>query len=78
MPSFLIEWWAGLVPGLQSAIVVTAQILGVLIAIVIAVAMLTLAERKVIAYMQLRLGPNRVSFFGLRFSAGSRSRSLTS
>jgi NADH-quinone oxidoreductase subunit H len=65
MPDFLVSWWAGLVPALQSAIIVTAQILGVLIAIVISVAMLTLAERKVIGYMQLRLGPNRVSFFGL-------------
>jgi NADH-quinone oxidoreductase subunit H len=65
MPSFLVEWWAGLAPELQSAIIVTAQVLGELIVIVIAVAMLTLAERKVIGYMQLRLGPNRVSFFGL-------------
>ena len=52
-------------PELQSAIIVTLQIVGVLISIVIAVAMLTLAERKVIGYMQLRRGPNRVSFFGL-------------
>jgi len=65
MPEFITAWWASLVPELQSAIIVTIQILGVLISIVIAVAMLTLAERKVIGYMQLRLGPNRLSFFGL-------------
>lgn len=70
MPGFLVDWWAGLVPELQSAIIVTAQILGVLIALVISVAMLTLAERKVIGYMQLRLGPNRVSFFGLPILRG--------
>ncbi len=65
MPTFVREWLQGLAPELQSAIGVTLQILGVLIALVIAVAMLTLAERKVIGYMQLRLGPNRVTFFGL-------------
>ncbi|MEX0735055.1 MAG: NADH-quinone oxidoreductase subunit NuoH [Steroidobacteraceae bacterium] len=70
MPAFISEWWTSLVPELQAAIIVTAQILAVLIAIVIAVAMLTLAERKVIGYMQLRLGPNRVSFFGLPIFRG--------
>jgi NADH-quinone oxidoreductase subunit H len=70
MPDFLVSWWAGLVPELQSAIIVTLQIVGVLIALVISVAMLTLAERKVIGYMQLRLGPNRVSFFGLPIFRG--------
>jgi NADH-quinone oxidoreductase subunit H len=70
MPDFLVSWWAGLVPELQSAIIVTLQIVGVLIALVVSVAMLTLAERKVIGYMQLRLGPNRVSFFGLPIFRG--------
>jgi NADH-quinone oxidoreductase subunit H len=65
VPAFLVEWWTALAPDLKSAIVVTAQVLGVLIAVVVAVAMLTLAERKVIGYMQLRRGPNRLSFFGL-------------
>ncbi len=65
MPEFITAWWASLLPELQSAIIVTLQIVGVMISIVIAVAMLTLAERKVIGYMQLRRGPNRVSFFGL-------------
>ena len=70
MPEFITAWWASLVPELQSAIIVTLQIVGVMISIVIAVAMLTLAERKVIGYMQLRRGPNRVSFFGLPILRG--------
>ncbi len=65
-----MNWWSGLVPELQSTILVTVQIVGVLIAVVIAVAMLTLAERKVIGYMQLRRGPNRISFFGMPFLHG--------
>ncbi len=70
MPAFLADRWTALGPDLQSFIIVTLQIIGVLLAIVISVAMLTLAERKVIGYMQLRRGPNRVSFFGLPFLHG--------
>lgn len=70
MPAFVVEWWNGLMPGWQSAIVTSWQIVAVLIALVISVAMLTLAERKVIGYMQLRLGPNRISFFGLPILRG--------
>ncbi len=65
MPAFLADRWAALGPQLQSVLLVTVQIVAVLLAIVVAVAMLTLAERKVIGYMQLRRGPNRVRIFGL-------------
>jgi NADH-quinone oxidoreductase subunit H len=62
---FIEPWLAGLPPGWQAATRSTFWVVVVLLAIVVSVAMLTLAERKVIGYMQLRRGPNRVSFFGL-------------
>jgi NADH-quinone oxidoreductase subunit H len=43
----------------------TAWILVVTVALIISVAYLTLWERKVIGWMQLRRGPNRVRLFGL-------------
>jgi len=63
-------WIAVLPPGWQAAVRSTFWVVVVLLAIVVSVAMLTLAERKVIGYMQLRRGPNRVSFFGLPFLHG--------
>jgi NADH-quinone oxidoreductase subunit H len=43
----------------------TALILLITVALIIGVALLTLWERKVIGWMQLRRGPNRVRIFGL-------------
>ena len=45
--------------------IIVAQILAIVIPMMIAVAMLTYAERKVIGAMQLRKGPNVVGPFGL-------------
>src|SRR5215471_18660241 len=42
-----------------------AKIIAIAIPLIIGVAYLTLAERKVIGYMQVRIGPNRVGPFGL-------------
>jgi NADH-quinone oxidoreductase subunit H len=59
MVEFLWEGYAW--PG----IVIVAQILAILVPLLIAVAYLTYAERKVIGAMQLRKGPNVVGPFGL-------------
>ncbi len=61
---FLNEWmpeW----PMLVSVLQVVIQILVVAVPLLIGMAMLTYAERKVIAAMQLRKGPNVVGPFGL-------------
>jgi NADH-quinone oxidoreductase subunit H len=52
-------------PGGVTALWTLAKILAIVIPIILSVAYLTLAERKVIGYMQIRIGPNRVGYKGL-------------
>ena len=54
-------WSIYLWPG----VIIVAKIVAILVPLLLAVAYLTLAERKVIAAMQLRKGPNVVGWFGL-------------
>ena len=45
-------------------------ILAIVVPLLLGVAYLTFAERKIIAYMQIRVGPNRVTFFGIPWLRG--------
>jgi NADH-quinone oxidoreductase subunit H len=51
--------------GLVALIIIVGKILALVLPLMGAVAYLTLAERKVIGYMQVRIGPNRVGPRGL-------------
>src|SRR5258706_10114150 len=45
-------------------------IIAIVVPLMLAVAYLTLWERKLIGWMQIRLGPNRVTFFGIPWLGG--------
>jgi NADH-quinone oxidoreductase subunit H len=58
----MVELWTAY--GLPTAILI-AEIVGIIVPLLLAVAYLTYAERKVLAAAQLRKGPNVVGWFGL-------------
>ncbi len=51
--SFLPEW-------LQTTVIIVLKIVAIMLPLLLSVAYITYAERKVIGYMQVRMGPNRV------------------
>jgi len=65
MIEYLRSIWMTISSDLQQLVIVTTQILAVTICIILTVAFTTYFERKVIGYMQGRLGPNRVGPLGL-------------
>jgi NADH-quinone oxidoreductase subunit H len=66
----LTSYWASLDATTRSTVIATGWILAITVALILSVAYLTLWERKVIGWMQLRRGPNRVRIFGLFPGAG--------
>lgn len=56
----LLQIWQSFPEALQLVLLSVGKIIIVVIPLTLAVAYLTLAERKIIGYMQVRIGPNRV------------------
>ena len=61
-------------PYILSGVIIVAQILAIVVPLLVAVAYLTYAERKVIGAIQLRKGPRKQSCRPARTSSSSSSR----
>jgi NADH-quinone oxidoreductase subunit H len=66
----MIAWWNALPEMIRGAALSTLWIIVVTVVLILSVAYLTLWERKLIGWMQVRKGPNRVRLFNLPFTPG--------
>ena len=61
----LTTYWLTLPDATRGVMISTGWIIAITVVLILCVAYLTLWERKVLGYMQLRKGPNRVRIFGM-------------
>ncbi len=57
---FFLQFWQGIPPWLQILATNLMWVIAIIVPLMLGVAYLTFAERKIIGYMQMRIGPNRV------------------
>jgi len=60
MTEFLTSFWMSIPVDVRTVALILGKIVLILIPLMLSVAYLTFAERKIIGYMQIRIGPNRV------------------